>query len=183
MDFPIRDKTAIAGIGWTRFSKDSGTTVLNLAAEASLNAIGDAGLSAQDIDGIITFYWTPDTVMPYQLAEALGIEECNFEIHCALGGGWPCGAVAAAAMAVYPGVCKNVLVYRAMNGRSGLRTSLRKRPADGPEPIHRPLWRRSRRRQFRPYATAHMARYGTTSIDFAHLAVTERRTRCSTARR
>ena len=27
---------------------------------------------------------------------------------------------------------------------------------------------------FGPYATAHMARYGTTTLDFAHLAVTER---------
>jgi acetyl-CoA acetyltransferase len=175
MDFPIRDKTAIAGIGWTEFSKDSGTTVLNLAAEASLNAIADAGLSARDIDGIITFYWTPDTVMPYQLAEALGISECNFEVHCALGGGWPCGAIAAAAMAVYAGVCKNVLVYRAMNGRSGLRTSLRHRPTDGPNQYTIPYGVAHAAANFGHFASAHMARYGTTSIDFAHQAVTERR--------
>jgi hypothetical protein len=40
---PIKDKTAIAGIGWTPFSRQSGSTVMRLAAEASLNAIHDAG--------------------------------------------------------------------------------------------------------------------------------------------
>ena len=40
----IKDKTAIAGIGWTAFSRKSGVTTLSLAAEASLKAIADAGL-------------------------------------------------------------------------------------------------------------------------------------------
>jgi hypothetical protein len=40
----IKDRTAIAGIGWTAFSARSGTSIANLAAEASLNAIDDAGL-------------------------------------------------------------------------------------------------------------------------------------------
>ena len=42
-------------IGWTSFSRDSGTTVLNLAAEACLNAIADAGLTVKDIDGVVTY--------------------------------------------------------------------------------------------------------------------------------
>ena len=40
----IKDKTAIVGIGWTAFSRNSGVTTLTLAAEASLKAIADAGL-------------------------------------------------------------------------------------------------------------------------------------------
>jgi acetyl-CoA acetyltransferase len=175
MSYPIRDKTAIAGIGWTRFSNKSDTTVLNLAAEASLNAINDAGLRPSDIDGVITFFWTPDTVTPHQVVETLGIKECNFEIHSQLGGGWPCGAVAAAAMAVFSGVCKNVLVYRAMNGRSGFRTNQRKRPATGPHQFSIPYGVAHAAANFGHYATAHMARYGTTTQDFAHLAVTQRR--------
>jgi hypothetical protein len=32
----IKDKTAIVGIGWTEFSRDSGVTPMTLAARASL---------------------------------------------------------------------------------------------------------------------------------------------------
>src|SRR5687767_14948378 len=114
-DRGIREKTAIAGIGWTAFSRGSGTSTKNLAAQASLNAIADAGLSVSDIDGIVSFYWErPDSPGPVELAETLGIQSCNFSDFCSLGGTWSCGAVAAAAMAVHAGLCRNVLVYRAM---------------------------------------------------------------------
>ena len=52
----IKDKTAIVGIGWTVFSRNSGVMTLSLAAEASLKAIADAGLKVQDIDGVVSFY-------------------------------------------------------------------------------------------------------------------------------
>jgi 3-oxoacyl-[acyl-carrier-protein] synthase III len=125
-ELPIKDKTAIAGIGWSTFSKNSGTTVLNLAAEASLMAINDAGLTPKDIDGIVTYYWRPDTPGPRDLAEAMGIERVNYELLNQGGGGWASAAVMSAAMAVYSGVCKNVLVFRAMNGRSQRRPSPRR---------------------------------------------------------
>src|SRR5579885_1025852 len=65
---PIKEKTAIAGVGWTpRYSRDSGTTVLNLTLEAGLNAINDAGLSPKDIDGVVTYWWERDTIYPREL--------------------------------------------------------------------------------------------------------------------
>src|SRR5438270_742694 len=115
---PIKDKTAIAGIGWTRFSRDSGTTVTKLTAEASLNAIHDAGLEPKDIDGVVTFWWQRDTIFPRELIQTIGIERCDYQLYNALGGGWASSAVASAAMAIYAGMCTNVLVYRSMNGRS-----------------------------------------------------------------
>ena len=118
-DRSMREKTAIAGIGWTAFARGSGTSTSNLAAQASLNALADAGLSVADIDGIVSFYWEkPDSPEPVELAAALGIKSCNFSDFCSLGGTWSCGAVASAAMAVHAGLCKHVLVYRAMNGYS-----------------------------------------------------------------
>ncbi len=45
----------IAGIGQTEFSKNSGRSELQLAAEASIAAIRDAGLTPADIDGVVTF--------------------------------------------------------------------------------------------------------------------------------
>ena len=47
--------TAIAGIGATEFSKDSGRSELRLAVEAITSALADAGLTAADVDGLVTF--------------------------------------------------------------------------------------------------------------------------------
>ena len=44
----IKDKTAIVGIGWTAFSRNSGVTTMTLAAEASLKAIADAVNSIEE---------------------------------------------------------------------------------------------------------------------------------------
>ena len=51
-----RDQTAIVGIGWTAFSRNSGASTMSLAAEASLKAIADAGLTPRDIDGVMSWY-------------------------------------------------------------------------------------------------------------------------------
>ena len=51
----LSDQAAIVGIGQTEFSKNSGRSELQLAAEASLAAIRDAGLDPSDIDGMATF--------------------------------------------------------------------------------------------------------------------------------
>src|SRR6478672_7613988 len=90
---PIKDKTAIVGIGWTAFSRNSGVTTLTLAAEASLKAIADAGLQVQDIDGVVSFYHRqPDGQMLREFLPALRLKKCNFEFYSG-GGGWNCGAV------------------------------------------------------------------------------------------
>ncbi|HVR16737.1 MAG TPA: hypothetical protein VMS25_10295, partial [Candidatus Limnocylindrales bacterium] len=112
----IKDKTAIAGIGWTAFSRKSGVTTLTLAAEASLKAIADAGLQVQDIDGVVSFYHRqPEGQMVRELVRALGLKKCNFEFYSDGGGGWNCGAVLSGAMLVHSGICKNVLVFKARN--------------------------------------------------------------------
>src|SRR5262245_4120089 len=171
----MRAKTAIAGIGWTAFARGSGASTKNLAAQASLHALADAGLSVADIDGLVSFYWQrPDSPEPVELAAALGIENCNFSDFCSLGGTWSCGAVASAAMAVHAGLCKHVLVYRAINGYSN-RGSGDPRSASGPDQFTLPYGEVHAAATFGHYASAHMARFGTTSLDFAHLAVTQRK--------
>ena len=46
---------AIAGIGQTEFSKESGRSELQLACEAVSAALDDAGLAPADVDGMVTF--------------------------------------------------------------------------------------------------------------------------------
>jgi acetyl-CoA acetyltransferase len=172
----FNDSTAIVGIGWTAFSRNSGTSVLNLAAQASLNAIRDAGLAPHDIDGLISYRFFDDTVSPTELAQALGIVDVGFQSFDTQGGGWSCAAVLLGAMAVHAGICRNVLVYRAMNGRSEVGAVRRNRPGLAVRSAQYtvPFGAAHAAASLGQLATAHMARYGTTSLDFAHLAVRQR---------
>ena len=112
-------RTIIAGIGQTEFSKSSGRSELQLAAEAGLAAIRDAGMTPADIEGVVTF--TLDTNDELLLARCLGIPELRFWSRTPHGGAGAHTTVQHASMAVHSGAAKAVLVYRAFNERSGRR--------------------------------------------------------------
>ena len=115
----LRGKAAVAGIGATEFSKESGRSELQLSVEAVLAALTDAGLSAADVDGLVTF--TMDTSSEIALARELGVPELRFFSRVGYGGGAACGTVLQAAMAVATGVADVVVCYRGFNERSGSR--------------------------------------------------------------
>ena len=50
----LRDRAAIAGVGWTEYSKNSGVSTLALALRAITAACDDAGIGIHDIDGMST---------------------------------------------------------------------------------------------------------------------------------
>jgi acetyl-CoA acetyltransferase len=112
---------AIAGVGYTDFTRGSGRSVLSLAAEACRNAIADAGLTAAEVDGVASFSVLNDSVPSQSIATVLALEEPRFVLDLALGGQAPCFIVLHAAMAVYCGLADVVVCYRALNGRSGVR--------------------------------------------------------------
>jgi acetyl-CoA acetyltransferase len=112
---------AIAGVGYTDLTADSGRSVLDMAAEAGRRALDDAGLAARDVDGIASFMVMHDSVPCQALATALAVPELRFVVDADLGGQAPCYLTWLAAMAVESGHARNVLVFRAMNGRSGPR--------------------------------------------------------------
>ena len=120
--FQHRDRCAISGIGWTDFSRDSGRTELTLATQASLAAIADAGLTPQDIDGIVRC--DMDLVRANDLVDALGMTRLDYYGDAGPGGVAPTAQVAQAMAAVISGLATNVLVYRSLNGRSGRRFGL-----------------------------------------------------------
>jgi len=111
-------RAAVVGIGMTALTRSSGRSVLELAVEASRAALADAGLST--VDAVLTYH-LGDSVPAQYVARALGIRELGWhnEIH---GGGTQCASILGdAAMLVDAGVADTVLVYRALNGRSGRR--------------------------------------------------------------
>jgi len=116
---PNEPVAAVAGIGATEFSKESGRSELRLAVEAITAALDDAGLAAADVDGLVTF--TMDGNAEIAVARELGLDELRFFSQIGYGGGAACATVAHAAMAVATGTADVVVCYRALNERSGRR--------------------------------------------------------------
>jgi len=110
---------AIAGIGATEFSKESGRSELRLAIEAVRAALDDAGLTPADVDGMVTF--TMDNNPEIEVARNLGVGDLTFFSRVHYGGGAACGTIHQAAMAVATGAASVVVAYRAFNERSGRR--------------------------------------------------------------
>jgi acetyl-CoA acetyltransferase len=112
-------EAAIAGIGATEFSKNSGRSELQLAAECSLAACKDAGVDARDIDGMITF--TIDNSDEINLARCLGVRDLAYSTRVPGGGSGAAATIYQAMAMVNAGLCKHVLIWRAMNERSQYR--------------------------------------------------------------
>lgn len=119
MSISLKDKAAIAGVGTTAFSKNSGVSELHLACEAINNCLLDAGLDPAEVDGLVTY--TLDSNDEVEVARALGMGDLTMYAKINYGGGAAVGLLQQAAMAVATGAAKNVVVWRAMNGRSGQR--------------------------------------------------------------
>jgi acetyl-CoA acetyltransferase len=127
----MRGIAAIAGIGQTDFSKSSGRSELQLAAEASLAALADAGLTVDDVDGMVTF--TIDPTEDNELMRTLGVPTLSYTVRIPHGGGGSAVTVLAAASAVATGAARHVLVYRALNARSGNRFGRARHPGSSPQ--------------------------------------------------
>jgi acetyl-CoA acetyltransferase len=171
-------QTAIVGIGATEFSKNSGRSELQLAAEAVRAAVDDAGLQPSDVDGLCTF--TMETNPEIQVARSVGLGDLTFFSRIAYGGGAACATVQQAALAVASGVADTVVCYRAFNERSGYRfgsgISRSEPTAEGiamswvsPFGFMTPAaW-------VAMFAQRYMHEYGATSEDFGRVSVADRR--------
>jgi acetyl-CoA acetyltransferase len=176
----ITGRAAIAGIGATEFSKDSGRSELRLATEAVRAALDDAGLRPSDVDGLVTF--TMDNNTEIAVARELGILSLKFFSRIQYGGGAAAATVQQAAMAVATGVADVVVCYRAFNERSGQRfgqvsTALAAAPTSSgvdaswsyPHGLSTPA------ADVAMIARRYMHVYGATSEDFGRVAVADRK--------
>jgi acetyl-CoA acetyltransferase len=168
---------AIVGIGCTEFSKDSGVGVFSLATEAVTKAVSDSGLELGDVDGLCT-YGVNDSIPPNILAQALGIQSLSFYVDQFYGGSVSLTMLGQATLALAAGVADCVVVYRALNGRSGARLNGSggggggRLPWDMQFKVSAGVIAPSQ--EIAMAARAHMLKYGTTSEDFGRIAVLSR---------
>lgn len=172
------NKVAIAGLGSTEFSKNSGRTEMQLAAEATMAALEDAGLKVSDIDGFSTY--TMDNNSELELARTIGAGDVTFFSRTHFGGHGACAPIFQAALAIHAGIADVVVCYRAMNERSEYRFGV---PIEVMMPtaenaliaLHTNMGASTAGAWMAICMRRYMHETGATSDDFATLAIASRR--------
>jgi acetyl-CoA acetyltransferase len=114
-EYGIRDKTAIVGVGnskYDRYTPDVSPVVL--VAHALRNALDDAGLARSDIDGLLINIGTPFGVDYDQIAEGLGLD-ISYADQTWTHGRQLSTVLAHAAMGVYAGLANYVACVCGIN--------------------------------------------------------------------
>lgn len=114
----LKDKCAIAGLGYTAQGKVPGRDATSFYLEATKNALSDSGLRVKDIDGIVIQPCPTDpNVTAFSLAQEMGIS-LRFGADEQLHGASSCAIIQHAAMAVDAGLCQYCLCAFADNSLS-----------------------------------------------------------------
>ncbi|GIH98778.1 thiolase C-terminal domain-containing protein [Planobispora takensis] len=116
----MRGRAAVAGIGMTALTRRSGRTELELAVEAARAACADAGVEPGEVDAVLSYHMN-DSAPVVRVAAALRIERLGWHNDITGGGTQAASILGDAAMLIASGLARTVLVYRALNGRSGTR--------------------------------------------------------------
>ncbi len=167
--------TAIAGLGLTELGKVYGRTPAQFAAQAVRLAVTDAGLTLADLDGLLVSSGTAGGVTP-DLQKAIGLRDLRLLAQLEAYGSTAIGMVQYASLAIRAGMASVVAcvwadcplrpdggsAYRQPRQRAGFASI---GPASGLAGAN-PGYALAARR--------HMEAYGTTTDDFAAVAVAQR---------
>ena len=168
----LRDKYAIVGVGETAYVRNSGRTTRHMAVEAVRNAMSDAGLAPGEVDGMMS-YSTMDSTMSPTVGSDLGIR-LDFYMDV-IGGGSSIEALVGLAMgAIEAGMCTTVVIFRSMNGATGVRMGGSGRGAPvlgGGAMFSAAHGSTSPAQAFSHTFMRHLYEYGTTPEQVAHVKV------------
>ncbi|MEY9847452.1 lipid-transfer protein [Streptacidiphilus sp. MAP5-3] len=115
----LKDRTAIVGIGQTRFAKHLEESEKALACRAVLAALEDAGIEPHEVDALASY--TMEETDEVELAKAIGAGDVTFFSRIGFGGGGSCATVAHLAMAVATGQASVGVAWRSRKRGSGKR--------------------------------------------------------------
>ena len=173
----LRGQVAIVGAADTAVGKVPQMGATALCAEAARRALDDAGISKDQVDGLVT---CNSMVEPYMYhAEALAEYLQIFPRYCVsanAGGGTTFSGIRQAAAAIATGACTTVLVALADTLRTGLsREQAKKLQSSTGHPQFETPYGATVPAYYALIARAHMDRYGTTPEQLASVAVNGRR--------
>ena len=173
-DRDLRGAVAIVGVGLAGCGEAPGWSETEIMAAAARHALADAGLNAQDVDGLVVAS-VNIFLSGLAIGEQLGIHPKFTDSTC-VGGSSFVGHLMPAAMALQYGLCDVVLVTYGSNQRTGVGRAegAKFKAILDPQPFEHPY------KPFNPptsYALAtarHMHQYGTTREQLAEVAVAAR---------
>lgn len=171
----MRNTVAVAGVGETDYSRDSGRSELRLALEAILKALDDAGIEPSEVDGLMR--WSVDTSAEATVAANLGVRDLALFGEVNQAGNVGATLVAHAAAAIHAGLANVVVIYRGVNGRSGRRYGrgdVTGRGGRGAAAFTEPFGMLTPQHGLAMTARRRMHETGVTSRQFGMVAVTER---------
>lgn len=174
------NRAAIVGIGQTPFTRGTPHSTLELHLQAGLEALADAGLRPEDVDGVMPNELAGTIVEDFVLN--LGLRDVAFSTTLRTGGASFNSAIQSAALAIEGGVATTVLLVAGRLGFSSQRVSKSSEGAIAPHPVmrhvdefERPFGNSVAVQWFAHAARRHMHEFGTTSEDFGRIAVSGRR--------
>ena len=169
MTTSLRGKSAIVGIGTAGMGEAPGRSAMEILAEASLNAVVDAGLALADIDGV--FVASSSHAFPTtSVTEYLGLRPSFFDGTMVGGASFEMHLLQAA-MALDAGLCDAALICYGSNQRTaGGRLISMSEPQwhEVPYQARHPLT------AYALAASRHMHQFGTTREMLAQVAVAAR---------
>jgi acetyl-CoA C-acetyltransferase len=169
----LKGKAAAIGIGELKPMKDPGdATALGLMAKVAAEAITDAGLDKNDIDGFLVGvpFSDPGFIYPASAAEVLGIKTRMLN-QVDIGGASPAGMIWRAAAAIDAGMCNAVLCIVADLNRAG---DQRPPTVSVQREFEAPYGNIGANCGYAMIANRHMFEYGTKPEQLAKVAVDQR---------
>ena len=116
----MQGKVVIAGVGNTAYGKHPGRGKIDLIVDAAREALADAGIDKQEVDGVFVKMANaaPTILYGQKVSEALGLQPT---IGCALdqGGAANISLISYAAMAIEAGMIRNALICYGDTARTG----------------------------------------------------------------
>jgi len=171
----IRDRVAVVGIGQLPFAKDIGRPISDTAVEAIQRALDDAGLEAEDVDGMSMLEM--EKTHEVSIARRLGVRQLTWWDKISYGGGASSATLMHAAAAIASGLATTVVCHRARNrgAKTSRPWSQEKALVVDDKALHTP-WG-----LIRPvdvigmWAHRHMHEFGTKREHFGNVAIAARK--------
>jgi acetyl-CoA acetyltransferase len=182
---PLERRAIISGVGQSAIGRRLFRDDLDLTCEAALEAIADAGLQPDDIDGIACYpgpvQGGPGFAGPgiYEVQDALGID-VRWHVS-GLEGPAQIAPIIHATLAVAAGLCRHALVYRTVTEASAAADTGRRGIGAGSLEISGftaffiPFGAMSAANWLALYAQRHMYEFGTKKEHLGIVAITARR--------
>ncbi len=171
----LRGQTAIVGVGTFGFGEAHGYTDMELLARSAQQAVKDAGLTMQDIDGVCTAS-VSSSMWGLAVPEYLGLN-ARFVDSTMIGGSSFVAHLLPAMLALASGQCNAVLVCYGSTQRTatfGRKEINASRKFLDPMPYEHPYEPMMPASAYALAASRHMHQYGTTREQLAEVAVAAR---------